>query len=59
MAGHAAWAAMRSLTHNDPQLRDRKLAPDTWRRVLGYALSLFERSDRVRLRPSSFGVARP
>ena len=40
-------------------LDDGVIDPRDTRRVLGYALSLFERTDRVQLRPSSFGVPRP
>ena len=36
MSGHAAWSTLRSYTR-DPGVTDRKLAPGTWRRVLGYA----------------------
>ena len=36
MSGHAAWAAMRSLSR-DGSVADRKLKPGTRRRVLGYA----------------------
>ncbi|MBK6874372.1 MAG: ABC transporter ATP-binding protein [Kineosporiaceae bacterium] len=37
MSGHAAWSTLRSYTR-DPGVTDRKLAPGTWRRVLGYAV---------------------
>jgi geranyl-CoA carboxylase beta subunit len=40
-------------------LDDGVIDPRDTRRVLGYALSLFARADRVQLRPNSFGVARP
>lgn len=40
-------------------LDDGVIDPRDTRRVLSYVLSLFERTDRVALRPSSFGVARP
>ena len=36
MAGHQAWVAIRSYSR-DPKVADRKLAPGTWRRILGYA----------------------
>ncbi|HET9657861.1 MAG TPA: ABC transporter ATP-binding protein [Kineosporiaceae bacterium] len=36
MSGHQAWAAVRSYSR-DPKVAQRKLAPGTWRRVLGYA----------------------
>jgi ATP-binding cassette subfamily B protein len=36
MAGHHAWAAIRSYSR-DPQVAQRKLAPGTWRRILAYA----------------------
>jgi len=40
-------------------LDDGVIDPRDTRRVLGYVLSLFRRSDRVALRPLDFGVARP
>jgi geranyl-CoA carboxylase beta subunit len=40
-------------------LDDGVIDPRETRRVLGYVLSLFARTDRVQLRPTSFGVARP
>ena len=40
-------------------LDDGVIDPRDTRRVLGYALALFRRSDRVALRPLDFGVARP
>jgi geranyl-CoA carboxylase beta subunit len=40
-------------------LDDGVIDPRDTRRVLGYLLSLFERADRVQLRPQTFGVARP
>ncbi len=36
MSGHHAWAAVRSYSR-DPKVAQRKLAPQTWRRVFGYA----------------------
>ena len=36
MAGHSAWTAARSLSR-DPSVAAKRLAPGTWRRVLGYA----------------------
>jgi geranyl-CoA carboxylase beta subunit len=40
-------------------LDDGVIDPRDTRRVLGFVLSLFRRSDRVALRPLDFGVARP
>jgi geranyl-CoA carboxylase beta subunit len=40
-------------------LDDGVIDPRDTRRVLGYVLSLFRRSERVALRPLDFGVARP
>jgi geranyl-CoA carboxylase beta subunit len=40
-------------------LDDGVIDPRDTRRVLGFVLSLFRRSDRVVLRPLDFGVARP
>jgi len=40
-------------------LDDGVIDPRDTRRVLGYALALFRRSERVALRPLDFGVARP
>jgi geranyl-CoA carboxylase beta subunit len=40
-------------------LDDGVIDPSDTRRVLGYVLALFRRSDRVALRPLDFGVARP
>jgi geranyl-CoA carboxylase beta subunit len=40
-------------------LDDGVIDPRDTRRVLGYVLALFRRSDRVALRPLDFGVARP
>jgi len=40
-------------------LDDGVIDPRDTRRVLGFVLSLFSRSDRVALRPLDFGVARP
>ncbi len=36
MSGHAAWSTMRSFTR-DTSVAQQRLAPETWRRVLGYA----------------------
>jgi ATP-binding cassette subfamily B protein len=36
MAGHQAWVAIRSYSR-DPKVTERRLAPGTWRRILGYA----------------------
>ena len=36
MSGHSAWSTLRSYSR-DPEVRERRLAPGTWRRVLGYA----------------------
>ena len=36
VAGHSAWTAARSLSR-DPSVAAKRLAPGTWRRVLGYA----------------------
>ena len=40
-------------------LDDGVIDPRDTRRVLAYVLTLFRRADQVRLRPISFGVARP
>jgi geranyl-CoA carboxylase beta subunit len=40
-------------------LDDGVIDPRDTRRVLGLALSLFRRAERVALRPLDFGVARP
>jgi geranyl-CoA carboxylase beta subunit len=40
-------------------LDDGVIDPRDTRRVLAYVLDLCRRAERVRLRPSSFGVARP
>jgi len=40
-------------------LDDGVIDPRDTRRVLGFVLSMFRRSDRVALRPLDFGVARP
>ncbi len=44
MAGHQAWVAIRSFSR-DPTVAERKLAPGTWRRILGYARP-YRRLDR-------------
>ena len=36
MSAHQAWVAMHSYSR-DPKVADRRLAPGTWRRILGYA----------------------
>ncbi len=36
MSGHAAWTTLRSYSR-DPKVASARLAPGTWRRVLGYA----------------------
>ena len=37
MSGHSTWSTLRSYSR-DPSVAQRRLAPGTWRRVLGYAV---------------------
>jgi ATP-binding cassette subfamily B protein len=37
IGGAAGWESMRAMTRRDPAVKDHKLAPGTWRRILAFA----------------------